>query len=157
LLQKLGIKIGHYTDKENLTGLTVFIAEEGADLGIDIHGSNTGTFNTPCFDPKAAWSEVHAVALTCGSTFGLSSAVSAMKSLSNYIAYFSLYFRRDDGLVIAGNTDYHLQRSPRKGAHPKDGRFFLATSWDDSNSDCQWRLAALAREGPCSQKYVSLP
>jgi L-aminopeptidase/D-esterase-like protein len=82
LLQKLGIKIGHYTDEDNLTGLTIFIAEGGADLGIDIRGSNTGTFNTPIFDAKAAWSEAHAVALTGGSTFGLSSAVGAMKELA---------------------------------------------------------------------------
>ncbi|MGF7229021.1 MAG: P1 family peptidase [Candidatus Saccharibacteria bacterium] len=82
LLKRLGLKIGHYTDADSFTGLTAFITEQGADLGIDIRGSNTGTFNTPCFDPKAAWSEAHAVVLTGGSTFGLSSAVGVMKKLA---------------------------------------------------------------------------
>lgn len=81
LLTKLGIKIGHYTDSNNLTGLTSFISKSGADIGIDIRGSNTGTFNTPAYDPKAAGKLAHAVVLTGGSTFGLSSAVGVMKEL----------------------------------------------------------------------------
>jgi L-aminopeptidase/D-esterase-like protein len=82
LLKRLGISIGHYTDLENLTGLTAFISKSGADIGIDIRGSNTGTFNTPAFEPKAAGKIAHAVVLTGGSTFGLSSAVGVMKSLA---------------------------------------------------------------------------
>ncbi|HEX7017866.1 MAG TPA: P1 family peptidase [Patescibacteria group bacterium] len=82
LLQRLGIKIGHYTDRDSLTGLTAFISKSGADIGIDIRGSNTGTFNTPAFEPKAAGKIAHAVVLTGGSTFGLSSAVGVMKSLT---------------------------------------------------------------------------
>ena len=81
LLTKLGLKIGHYTDLNNLTGLTAFISKSGADIGIDIRGSNTGTFNTPAYDPKAAGKLAHAVVLTGGSTFGLSSAVGAIKEL----------------------------------------------------------------------------
>lgn len=81
LLKKLGLTIGHYTDLENLTGLTTFISKSGADIGIDIRGSNTGTFNTPAFEPKAAGKIAHSVTLTGGSTFGLSSAVGAMKAL----------------------------------------------------------------------------
>ena len=81
LLKRLGLKIGHYTDNKNITGLTAFIAEESADIGIDIRGSNTGTFNTPAFSPKAAAKAVHAVALTGGSTYGLSSAVGIMEEL----------------------------------------------------------------------------
>lgn len=81
LLKRLGLKIGHYTDKDNITGLTVFIAEQSADIGIDIRGSNTGTFNTPAFEPKAAGNSVQAVVLTGGSTFGLASAVGVMEEL----------------------------------------------------------------------------
>jgi len=81
LLKRLGIKIGHYTDEKNITGLTVFVAEQSADIGIDIRGSNTGTFNTPAFEPKAASQAAHAVVLTGGSTFGLASAVGVMDEL----------------------------------------------------------------------------
>lgn len=83
LLKRLGLKIGHYTDTKNHTGLTAFIAEQSADIGIDIRGSNTGTFNTPAFSPKAASKAAHAVVLTGGSTFGLASAVGVMEELAD--------------------------------------------------------------------------
>ena len=38
-LEKLGIKIGHYTNAESLTGATVIIPDNGADIGIDVRGS----------------------------------------------------------------------------------------------------------------------
>lgn len=82
-MEKIGIKIGHYTDKENLTGLTTFIAPESANIGIDIRGSNTGTFNTPAFEPKAVGQSVHSVVLTGGSTFGLASATGVMEELAD--------------------------------------------------------------------------
>lgn len=81
ILERLGIKIGHYTDKKHLTGTSVFIAEKGAIVGIDIRGSNTGTFNTPAFSPKAISQWIHAVVLTGGSTYGLESAIGVMEAL----------------------------------------------------------------------------
>src|SRR3989344_5067248 len=75
ILQRLGIKIGHYTDKKNLTGTTVFIAEKGAHVGIDVRGSNTGTFNTPMYGIKGTAETVNGVVLTGGSTFGLESVL----------------------------------------------------------------------------------
>lgn len=81
ILTKLGIKIGHYTDGKNLTGITVFVAEKGAQIGIDIRGSNTGTFNTPMYGPKGTAETINAVVLTGGSTFGLESIFGAMQFL----------------------------------------------------------------------------
>lgn len=81
ILKRLGIKIGHYTDQTNLKGTTVVIAEAGAQIGIDIRGSNTGTFNTPMYDAKGTADVVHAVILTGGSTFGLESISGVMQYL----------------------------------------------------------------------------
>lgn len=81
ILKKLGIKIGHYTDETNLTGTTVFVAEKGAQMGIDVRGSNTGTFNTPMYGPKGTAETMNAVVLTGGSTFGLESVLGAMQYL----------------------------------------------------------------------------
>ncbi len=81
LLRRVGIKIGHYTNKEDLTGVTVFIAESGAEIGIDIRGSGTGTLNTPAFDPKSAGKIVHAVVLAGGSIFGLEAAFGVLEYL----------------------------------------------------------------------------
>lgn len=81
LLQRIGLKIGHYTDIANLTGVTVFIAEQGAEIGIDIRGSSTGTFNTPAYDPKSSGKIAHAVVLTGGSIFGLESVFGVLEYL----------------------------------------------------------------------------
>lgn len=81
LLRRVGIKIGHYTNRQDLTGVTVFIAESGAEIGIDIRGSGTGTLNTPAYDPKSAGKIVHAVVLTGGSIFGLESAFGVLEYL----------------------------------------------------------------------------
>src|SRR5271170_6076711 len=88
ILERLGIKIGHYTDEKNLTGLTCFILEQGANIGIDIRGSNTATLNTPAFDAKAASQLAHGIVLTGGSTYGLESAFGVMQYLEeNEIGY----------------------------------------------------------------------
>lgn len=84
LLKRVGIKIGHYTNPKDLSGVTVFIAESGAEIGIDIRGSGTGTLNTPAFDPKSAGKIVHAVVLTGGSIFGLESAFGVLEYLEQH-------------------------------------------------------------------------
>ena len=42
----LGIKVGHYTDKEAITGCTVILCENGAIAGVDVRGSAPGTRET---------------------------------------------------------------------------------------------------------------
>lgn len=81
LLPRIGLKIGHYTDDAALTGVTVFLAEQGAEIGIDIRGSSTGTINTPAYDPKSSGKLVHAVVLTGGSIFGLESVFGVLDYL----------------------------------------------------------------------------
>lgn len=81
ILKTVGIKIGHWTDKKNLTGTTALISEKGASIGIDIRGSNTGTFNTAMYGPLGTADTVNSVVLTGGSTFGLESALGVMQNL----------------------------------------------------------------------------
>jgi L-aminopeptidase/D-esterase-like protein len=84
ILEMLGIKIGHYTDEESLTGMTVFLAEKGANKGIDIRCSNTASFNIPAYDPKASSRLLHAIVLTGGSSYGLESVFGVMQYLEEY-------------------------------------------------------------------------
>lgn len=81
VLKKIGIKIGHYTDKMNLTGVTTIIADNGANIGLDIRGSSTATFNTPMYEHLGTSDTVNAVVLTGGSTFGLESVFGVMQYL----------------------------------------------------------------------------
>ena len=81
LFNRVGLQLGHYTDHLNITGMSVFIAREGAHVGIDIRGSSSGTLNTSVYEAKAAGRLVHAVLLTGGSLFGLESAFGVMRFL----------------------------------------------------------------------------
>ena len=82
-LEKLGIKIGHYTDLDGLTGATVIIPDNGADIGIDVRGSDTGTINIPAYEIKGADKIVEAIVLTGGSTAGLECSIGVMDYLKS--------------------------------------------------------------------------
>lgn len=106
-LERVGTKIGHYTDGKNLTGMTVFIAEKGTDIGIDIRGSSTGSHNTEAYgNPKAATRLAHAIVLTGGSSFGLESVFGVMQ----YLEEQGIGNRTRAGVVpgITGGVIYDL-------------------------------------------------
>ena len=81
VLRKIGIKIGHYTNTDSLTGATVIVPDNGADIGVDVRGSDTGSINIPAYDVKGADKLVRAIVMTGGSTFGLESAIGVMDYL----------------------------------------------------------------------------
>jgi L-aminopeptidase/D-esterase-like protein len=69
-----GIRVGHATDFEALTGATVILAEAGAVAGADIRGSATGTEEFDVMSPLHVADAVHGVVLAGGSAFGLEAA-----------------------------------------------------------------------------------
>lgn len=76
-----GIRVGHGTDREALTGCTVVLCEAGAVGGVDVRGSAPGTRETDLMRPMTHVQRVHAVLLTGGSAFGLSAADGVMRYL----------------------------------------------------------------------------
>lgn len=76
-----GIKVGHATNREALTGCTVVLAEEGAVAGVDVRGSAPGTRETDLLRPGNLVERVHAVLLAGGSAFGLAAADGVMAYL----------------------------------------------------------------------------
>jgi L-aminopeptidase/D-esterase-like protein len=68
-----GIKVGHWTDAEAITGCSVVLCEAGAVGGVDVRGGAPGTRETDLLRPGNTVNEVHAVVLSGGSTFGLES------------------------------------------------------------------------------------
>ncbi|MFZ5917513.1 MAG: P1 family peptidase [Chloroflexota bacterium] len=76
-----GIKIGHHTDREGITGCTVVLCEAGAVGGVDVRGSAPGTRETDLMRPVNLVQEVHAVLLTGGSAYGLDAASGVMRWL----------------------------------------------------------------------------
>src|SRR5215469_6370920 len=66
-----GVRVGHVSDFDALTGCTAILCEQGATGGVDIRGSATGTEETPTLDPLHVAPHVHAIVLAGGSAFGL--------------------------------------------------------------------------------------
>jgi L-aminopeptidase/D-esterase-like protein len=69
-----GIHVGHYTDMDAVSGVTVVICPEGAIGGVDVRGSAPGTRETDLLAPGNLVEEVQAVVLGGGSVYGLTAA-----------------------------------------------------------------------------------
>ncbi len=116
-LEKLGIKIGHYTNIEGLTGATVIIPDNGADIGIDVRGSDTGTINIPAYEIKGADKTVEAIVLTGGSTAGLECSIGVMDYLKSPSVVGAVIYDKKigkdvrphlkDGIEMAQNANYN--------------------------------------------------
>ena len=73
-----GIRVGHASDYEALTGCTVILCEAGAVAGGDIRGSATGTEEFEVLSPMHLTTHIHGIVFAGGSAFGLE-AVSGVR------------------------------------------------------------------------------
>jgi L-aminopeptidase/D-esterase-like protein len=76
-----GIRVGHWTDIEGLTGCTVVLCPPGTAGSVDVKGGAPGTRETDALRPGTLTPEIHAVVLTGGSAFGLAAADGVMRWL----------------------------------------------------------------------------
>jgi L-aminopeptidase/D-esterase-like protein len=76
-----GIKVGHATNLEALTGCTVVLCEDGAVAGVDQRGGAPGTRETDALYPMHLVQRAHAVVLSGGSAFGLEAATGVVRYL----------------------------------------------------------------------------
>src|SRR5215210_4749694 len=78
-----GLRVGHWTDGDRLTGCTVVLAPDGgAVAGVDVRGSAPGTRETDLVRPTALVQRINAVCLAGGSAFGLAAADGVMRRLA---------------------------------------------------------------------------
>lgn len=76
-----GVTLGHYTDKENKTGCSVVLIDDGGVCGVDVRGSAPGTRETDLMRPTASVQKANAFMLCGGSAFGLAAVDGVMKYL----------------------------------------------------------------------------
>lgn len=76
-----GLKVGHATDLEGLTGCTVVLCEKGMTAGVDIRGGASGTAEIGVMDPLHVTPVVHGIVLAGGSAFGLEASSGARRIL----------------------------------------------------------------------------
>jgi L-aminopeptidase/D-esterase-like protein len=89
-----GVRVGHATDTEGLTGCTVVLFDRPVVGGVDVRGSSPGTRETDLLDPVAKVEEVHAFLLTGGSAFGLAAADGVMRYLEEQDVGYDTYIAR---------------------------------------------------------------
>jgi L-aminopeptidase/D-esterase-like protein len=77
-----GIRVGHHTLSERPTGCTVILAPPNTVGAVDQRGGAPGTRETNLLAPENMVSVVHAIVLSGGSAFGLSTADGVMAYLA---------------------------------------------------------------------------
>ena len=77
-----GILVGHFTDLEAASGITVALYPEGATAGVDVRGSAPGTRETDLLQPCNLVEKVQAVVLTGGSVYGLATCDGVVRWLA---------------------------------------------------------------------------
>ena len=133
-----GIKVGHHTLTERPTGCTVVLVEAGAVAGVDVRGAAPGTRETDLLDPRNTVQEVHAIVLSGGSAFGLSTAGGVMRYLEEHDIGFDTRVAKVPIVPAAILFDLGVGNDPR--IRP--------------TADCGYRAAAAASTGPVTEGNV---
>jgi L-aminopeptidase/D-esterase-like protein len=76
-----GIRVGHATDREAVTGCTAILFESGAVAGVDVRGSAVGEREFETLRPGHLVDRIHGLVLAGGSAFGLDAAAGVMRYL----------------------------------------------------------------------------
>ncbi|HUE58557.1 MAG TPA: P1 family peptidase [Acidimicrobiales bacterium] len=74
-----GVRVGHWTDSEALTGCTVVILPAGTVASGEVRGGAPGTREWALLDPRRTVAIVNAVVMTGGSAFGLAACDGAVR------------------------------------------------------------------------------
>lgn len=78
-----GIRVGHVSDYQAITGCTAILCEAGAVGGVDIRGAASGTQETETLNPLHVDPVVHGILLAGGSAFGLEAASGVRRFLES--------------------------------------------------------------------------
>ncbi|MDO4841276.1 MAG: P1 family peptidase [Phoenicibacter congonensis] len=76
-----GFGIGHATDSDAGTGVSVVVCKEGAACSCDIRGGGPATRETDLLQPEKMVEKVHAIVLSGGSALGLDASCGVAKVL----------------------------------------------------------------------------
>ena len=76
-----GVKVGHWTDAEAVTGVTVVVPPRPNVATVEVRGAAPGTRETALLQPAMKVEEVHAIVLSGGSAYGLAAADGVARAL----------------------------------------------------------------------------
>ncbi len=85
-----GVRVGHFSDPQSGTGLTVAVFPEGSRGSVDVRGGAPGTRETDLLRPENTVERIDALLFSGGSAFGLDAAAGIMQRMSAEGRGFSL-------------------------------------------------------------------
>ena len=136
-LSSLGLAVGHATDVEGATGLTVIRGVEGALRGgVAIAGRATGTRELHALSPDHLVDRLDAILLSGGSAYGLDSAAGVMRWMEERGRGFPV----GDGVVPIVPTAVVFDLAPL-------GRFDARPTADMAYDACERAISTNVQEG----------
>lgn len=108
-------RIGHVTDEENGTGVTVILCEDGAVGGVSVRGASPASRETELLKDGKTVQKVNAVVLSGGSAFGLEAACGVMNWLNERNLGYNA--GRYNVPIVVGASLYDLEY--KNFAYPK--------------------------------------
>lgn len=90
-----GMRVGHASNFDALTGCTAILCDKGAVAGVDIRGSASETSSIDTLQPGHITGQVHAIVLSGGSAFGLE----AVSGVRRYLEQQGVGFRVGRAIV----------------------------------------------------------
>lgn len=128
-----GIKLGHSSDAESVTGFTVVLCEKGATGSVVVLGGAPGTRETDLLKPSFTVSKVHGVFLAGGSAFGLNAASGVVRYLEEKGVGF------DTGVakvpIVAGAVIFDLDIGDPLGRPTPDMAYIACVNSEEGTSE----------------------
>jgi len=109
-----GVSVGHASDFEGLTGVTVILTPSGMIGGIDISGFATSTRQTDALSASHIVPKVHAICITGGSAYGLDAASGVMDYLEERNSGFDVGVARIPIVPTAAIFDLKVGSAKRR-------------------------------------------
>jgi len=109
-----GICVGHASDFEGLTGVTVILAPSGMTGGVNISGFATSTRQIDALSPLHVVPKVHAICIAGGSAYGLDAASGVMSYLEEKGSGFDVGVARIPIVPTAAIFDLRVGSAKRR-------------------------------------------
>jgi len=109
-----GVSVGHASDFDGLTGVTVILAPSGMTGGVNISGFATSTRQIDALSPSHIVSKVHAICIAGGSAYGLDAASGVMSYLEEKGSGFDVGVARIPIVPTAAIFDLRVGSAKRR-------------------------------------------
>ncbi len=109
-----GLRVGHCTDAQVKSGVTVLLPDAAWDAAVDIRGGGPGVRETAALEPENSVGKLHALVFSGGSVFGLAAADGVAEALSPYGVGLRLYADAPAVPIVPAAVLYDLQNGGNK-------------------------------------------